>query len=406
MQMYHYVLLSTITTAMVMTNAWIQKEQFYLACLYVLDDRASVMAIYNTILVIVACLWTLCRKIFFGPLRAIEYESIYSKTWMAVVDTCLALSIFRDEFGASSFFMFICLLFVKTFHWLSAERVDFMEQAPVLGRLFHLRMQSTTGLLHLTDLYMVWYSADHIIKYGPSVHILFGFEYAILSTHMMGISAKYVLGSIDAQRTTPMENKPTYMLYIDILTDMFRLCLYTAFFGVLAYHYGIPIHIMRELYITAASLATRVSGLIRYWKATRNMNSRYPEATAEELAATDGICIICREEMESARRLPCGHIFHLACIRSWLQRQQTCPTCRMSVLVDLPAARPANINQHRADALAQPPAPIDPQAPADLPPGPQGPDHTTWPPVFPRPPLSGLHPGLSLPSPHPPLSVN
>ena len=46
------------------------------------------------------------------------------------------------------------------------------------------------------------------------------------------------------------------------------------------------------------------------------------------------VCIICREEMlaPSTKKLPCGHIFHKACLRSWFQRQQTCPTCRLDVL--------------------------------------------------------------------------
>ena len=34
----------------------------------------------------------------------------------------------------------------------------------------------------------------------------------------------------------------------------------------------------------------------------------------------------------STKKLPCGHIFHKACLRSWFQRQQTCPTCRLDVL--------------------------------------------------------------------------
>ena len=39
---------------------------------------------------------------------------------------------------------------------------------------------------------------------------------------------------------------------------------------------------------------------------------------------------IYREEMvaPSAKKLPCNHIFHRSCLRSWFQRQQTCPTCR------------------------------------------------------------------------------
>jgi hypothetical protein len=46
----------------------------------------------------------------------------------------------------------------------------------------------------------------------------------------------------------------------------------------------------------------------------------------------DATCIICREEMSSAKKLPCGHFFHVHCLRSWLERQQTCPTCRAPVL--------------------------------------------------------------------------
>lgn len=67
---------------------------------------------------------------------------------------------------------------------------------------------------------------------------------------------------------------------------------------------------------------------------------RYPDATAEELATVDNVCIICREEMSgsgSSKKLPCNHIFHASCLRSWFQRQQTCPTCRMDVLrVNIP----------------------------------------------------------------------
>ena len=34
----------------------------------------------------------------------------------------------------------------------------------------------------------------------------------------------------------------------------------------------------------------------------------------------------------NAKKLPCNHIFHISCLRSWFQRQQTCPTCRLDVL--------------------------------------------------------------------------
>ena len=52
------------------------------------------------------------------------------------------------------------------------------------------------------------------------------------------------------------------------------------------------------------------------------------------------------------KKLPCNHIFHTSCLRSWFQRQQTCPTCRMDVLRPQPPPQPQ-----------QPPPPQAPQPP-------------------------------------------
>uniref|UniRef100_A0AAV2MGY4 RING-type E3 ubiquitin transferase n=1 Tax=Knipowitschia caucasica TaxID=637954 RepID=A0AAV2MGY4_KNICA len=80
-------------------------------------------------------------------------------------------------------------------------------------------------------------------------------------------------------------------------------------------------------------------------RAIRNMNTLYPDATPEDLQASDNVCIICREEMvTSAKKLPCNHIFHSSCLRSWFQRQQTCPTCRMDILRATTPAPTANAN--------------------------------------------------------------
>ena len=86
---------------------------------------------------------------------------------------------------------------------------------------------------------------------------------------------------------------------------------------------------------------------------------RYPNATAEELASGDNVCIICREEMTtSCKKLPCNHIFHTSCLRSWFQRQQTCPTCRLDVLrmprpTQTPVAEAANANAQVNNGLQQ-----------------------------------------------------
>ncbi|KAJ5259810.1 hypothetical protein N7505_009191 [Penicillium chrysogenum] len=163
------------------------------------------------------------------------------------------------------------------------------------------------------------------------------------------------------------EDKGRWVFYLDLLTDLLKLVIYLSFFGILLTFYGLPIHILRDVVVTIRSFARRIMDFMRYRNATRDMHQRYPDATAEEVSRED-VCIICREEMiplqpaqpqpqpqpaanaagEPAprpvpgtqrvpdrlrpKKLPCGHILHFSCLRSWLERQQNCPTCRRPVV--------------------------------------------------------------------------
>ncbi|KAF3685381.1 ERAD-associated E3 ubiquitin-protein ligase HRD1B [Capsicum annuum] len=111
-------------------------------------------------------------------------------------------------------------------------------------------------------------------------------------------------------------------------------------------NYGVPLHLIRELYETFRNFKIRVADYVRYRKITSNMNDRFPDATPEELNASDATCIICREEMTTAKKLICGHLFHVHCLRSWLERQHTCPTCRALVV---PAENGTNVVGSRPD---------------------------------------------------------
>ncbi|XP_049831442.1 E3 ubiquitin-protein ligase AMFR-like isoform X1 [Schistocerca gregaria] len=69
----------------------------------------------------------------------------------------------------------------------------------------------------------------------------------------------------------------------------------------------------------------------------RHMQQNYPMATPEELAENSDNCAICWEKMESARRLPCSHLFHNSCLQSWLEQDTSCPTCRLALSIQGPS---------------------------------------------------------------------
>ena len=171
----------------------------------------------------------------------------------------------------------------------------------------------------------------------------------------------------------------------DIYTlDFFKLVLYLTFFCVLCMFYGMPIHIIRDVALTIRSFYKRIRDFVQYKHATKDMNARYPDATAEEISRED-VCIICRENMtawqdpttdqggdaiqqerqpiddrQRAKKLPCGHLLHFACLRSWLERQQICPTCRTPVLSN--PREPPNSNEAAAPAVQGQTRAINPPA--------------------------------------------
>jgi E3 ubiquitin-protein ligase synoviolin len=65
--------------------------------------------------------------------------------------------------------------------------------------------------------------------------------------------------------------------------DFLKLTTYLLFFLLIVAFYGLPLNIIRDVYLTGRSFVTRLRALIRYRAATRNMDERYPDASEEEM---------------------------------------------------------------------------------------------------------------------------
>lgn len=334
-----YVLLSATLATCMVAHAVYTREQYFPAMMYLSTSKSALVVFGNLAFALLLVLGRCVKAVFLGPLREAEVERLYERTRDAVMETCLAMTIFREEFNARFVALFVSLLFVKSFHWLYQDRVQYAETAPTLGRMTHFRLSAFMVTLLLADLSMLSYIVANTIEKGPSVLLLFGFEYVILATKLFVGFMKYVIINIDRMLDGQWQGKGTCVFYLELVTDLLQLFVYFVFFLIIFAYYGMPVHLVRDLYMTFRNFRKRVNEFIRYRRVTANLNDRFPDSTAEDLSTGDDVCIICRENMEAnapggnkPKKLPCGHSFHLHCLRSWLERQQACPTCRQSVL--------------------------------------------------------------------------
>lgn len=325
--------ISLALTGLVIGNAYYQKKQFYPSVVYITKSNPSMAVIYIQSLVLVLMLGKLMKKVFLGTLRAAEFEHLMERFWYALTETCLAFTVFRDDFNPKFVALFTVLLFLKSFHWLAEDRVDYMERSPVIGWIFHLRVAGLLACLGVLDYQLISYAYQSTIAKGATVQLVFGFEYAILMTMVLNTAIKYMFHAAELRSDSPWENKAVFLLYTELIIGFIRVVLYVIFVVLMVKIYTLPLFAFRPMYYTMRNFKKALNDVILSRRAIRNMNTLYPDATQEELQLSDNICIICREDMVSnSKKLPCGHIFHTTCLRSWFQRQQTCPTCRLNIL--------------------------------------------------------------------------
>ncbi|KDN47561.1 hypothetical protein K437DRAFT_94100 [Tilletiaria anomala UBC 951] len=390
-RMLAYGCASSVAAAGIVLSALRSRSNSYSAAVMVGRSNGGMMVLLNFGVFLTLSFARVMQKIFFGQLRAVETEHLYERMWYAITESLLATTIFRSEFDASFVLLFGTLLIMKAFHWLTADRVEYMEQSPSLTAIFHLRMICVQGMLLMIDLLLVALTVEVLLENRRvGMMIMFTSEFSILLVNMLSTIGKYTINCIDARSEEPWEGKSMYFFGIDLITDFLKLAIYLTFFAMILTYYGLPLNIVRDVYLTGRSLFSKIRDLIRYRAATKNMDGRYPSATAVDMQVmSDGTCIICREEMVIAgdpdapsstysnglnhtpKKLPCGHIFHFHCLRAWLERQQSCPTCRRTVFND-PAVQSTTTPalaaaQGTGEANADPSAAAAPAAPPQLP---------------------------------------
>ncbi|XP_072981998.1 ERAD-associated E3 ubiquitin-protein ligase HRD1-like [Typha latifolia] len=333
MKLQTYAGFSFLATIAAIYYAFSSRGQFYPAMVYLSTSKICIVLLLNMGLVLMCIIWQLVKRLFLGSLREAEVERLNEQSWREVMEILFALTIFRQDFSVTFLPMVTALLLIKALHWLAQKRVEYIETTPSVPMLSHMRIVSFMGFLLVIDcLFLSSYLKTLMHTRQASIDLFFSFEYTILATTTVFTFVKYVFYVTDMLMEGQWEKKAVYTFYLELVRDLLHLSLYIFFFIVIFLNYGLPLHLIREFYETFRNFRVRIADYVRYRKITSNMNERFPDATSEELNVSDATCIICREEMVTAKKLLCGHLFHVHCLRSWLERQHTCPTCRALVV--------------------------------------------------------------------------
>ncbi|XP_059624852.1 E3 ubiquitin protein ligase RIN2-like [Cornus florida] len=260
----------------------------------------------------------------------------------------------------------IVLCSLKMFQALGRERLERLNASPSASPWTYFRVYSV--LLFIICIDLLWIKTCLVIyrRLGSSMFMLLFFE--PLSIAFETLQAIVVHGfqlldiwlhhsaenSTDCQRSKLFDISAAGSLWewkgilirnFGFLLDVMTLFMALGHYLNIWWLHGMAFHLVDAvlfLNIRAllSAIAKRIRGYIKLRIALGTLHGALPDATSEELQAFDDECAICREPMAKAKKLSCNHLFHLACLRSWLDQgsseNYSCPTCRKPLFVGRP----------------------------------------------------------------------
>ncbi|GJN32315.1 hypothetical protein PR202_gb20813 [Eleusine coracana subsp. coracana] len=260
----------------------------------------------------------------------------------------------------SSWLVILCSL--KMFQSLAKERLEQLNASPSATPSKYFRVYSALLLVLSTDI--LWYypwmrlcvgfcsscnSKLFWLLFFEPLGIAFetlqstmvhGFQlFDIWHRHLMDSGAdfldfqksyKQAAGSFSELRGKLIRN---FGFAIDLISLSMSLGHYSMIFWLrgMAFHL-VDAVLLLNLRALIVSFLKRIKTYIKLQKALSSLDGALPDATYDEICAYDDECAICRGPMARAKKLSCNHLFHLACLRSWLDQGlmdgYSCPTCR------------------------------------------------------------------------------
>lgn len=307
---------------------------------YLITDSLFVWVMVNTACCILMLIAKVIQCIVFGPLRVSEKQHLKDKFWNFIFYKFIfifgVLNVQRVEEVVLWCLWFSMLIFLHLMVQLCKDRFEYLSFSPTTPLGSHVRVLSllVSVLLCCAGLAVLCAVVGHL--HGMHTVAFMAAECLLVTVRTGHVIIRYSIHLWDLNHEGTWENKSSYIYYTDFIMELAILCLdlmhhiHMLLFGNIWLSMASLVIFMQLRYLFH-EVQRRIRRHKNYLRVIDNMESRFAVATPEELLANNDDCAICWDSMTTARKLPCGHLFHNSCLRSWLEQDTSCPTCRMSL---------------------------------------------------------------------------
>ncbi|XP_042196235.1 autocrine motility factor receptor a isoform X2 [Callorhinchus milii] len=310
---------------------------------YLVSDAWCIWVLVNTACCFLMLIGKLIQYIVFGTLRVSERQHLKDKFWNFIFYKFIfifgVLNVQTVEEVVMWCLWFAVLVFLHLMVQLCKDRFEYLSFSPTTPMSSHIRVLALLLSMLMSCCSLVIICA--IVGYSHGMHTLsfMAAECLLVKVRTAHVILRYSIHLWDLNHEGTWESKGTYVYYTDFVMELNLLSvdllhhIHMLLFGNIWLSMASLVIFMQLRYLFH-EVQRRLKRHKNYLRVVGNMEARFAAATPEELASNNDDCAICWDSMQSARKLPCGHLFHNSCLRSWLEQDTSCPTCRMSLNIN------------------------------------------------------------------------
>ncbi len=304
----------------------------------------------NFLLICVLLIPKFLRWLAFGTLNDYEIKSIKEKFNYTLFEFIMGLILLKhiesESLTIKGFAKYasisICVVLLKSFHYLSAIRVKTFinnnnSHGHGSGTLFKKQsIKLILGMLMLTlidSLLIYKFSNEYNFN---TLSIIFGYEllnlFPLILLNLFNFTTSIVcLGS----KKSIIKSK----IILDFLVNLARFSLFVIYSWYFNLYFTFPVHIIPSSYKCFRLLLTKTKKLIAYKRNSLRFklySQSLQKVKLDEIELIADRCF-CLEDLRyegddaDLRMLCCKHVFHYECLKWWLIKSRTCPICREHV---------------------------------------------------------------------------
>lgn len=332
---YLYIILTYVVTTYILVDKFLQEGQLVTFSLYLFKSKSYLSMLMNLVIATYFLGGKFLLWLFFNNVRTSEFAGVADKLKMKIFSMFILFMTMRPTIDISRILMILHVYFVMLVNMLSFNRAAYLIKADQDNR---------RGQFKILLLYSFLFFVNHIsyiivsnplkalgidlLSLSFDVNVSQSFTgndsliYCIFSSELLFIQfklfIKFMKLSVEMTELHMKKHWEYNQLSLNVLNlfrYFFKVLLEIKFCYIITKTGVFPVFIFIDVFYSVWHLFKQFAKIYEYITLNRLISqlNDYVEDPSDNIAHTNNC--ICLEEVKIGKKLPCGHVFHLSCIK-------------------------------------------------------------------------------------------